>query len=154
MLERNRAIGDPGKKPMVSTMAVMVLVMSLGLGLTVDGAVQTTKVLYSAPLGSGDTFSNTDFVASVVNLDSTPVVVTVSFCGLNGGCDSNQNSDCVQETLQAQHGCSATFHQENGGFRYAKIEIVSSAKKIIALGQLSAEISLPTHFIKASVPAR
>ena len=136
------------------SMLAIALVMSLIVGLSINGWAETTKVLYSAPLGSGDAFATTNFSASVVNLDSTSVVATVSFCDLAGNCVTNGNSDCVQVTLAAQRGCTANFDQPDGGFRYVKIEIVSPAKKIIAIGQLIARIGVQSSVTLATVPAR
>jgi hypothetical protein len=154
MLERGLAMGDRERGAAMRMLAVFAFIAYLVVGLPADGAADSTKVLHSAPLGSGDTFSVTNFRASVVNLDSTPVVVTVSFCDLAGNCDINQNSDCVQVTVSAQQGCSATWDETNGGFRYAKIEIASPAKKIVAIGQLSARIGVQGSIVLATVPAR
>jgi hypothetical protein len=131
---------------------VVPLILCLVFGPSINAAAENdvpkppkgviaTKVLYSAPLrGGGSDFAF--FRASVVNLDSTPATVTVSFCDMNGHCDSGaEGFECDQVTLLPQHGCVAEVTVSDGqdltATRYARIEVTSPAKQIIVSGLLS-----------------
>jgi len=76
---------------------VVPLIVCLVFGPSINAAAENdvpkppkgvivTKVLYSAPLAGPGAADDTEFRASVVNLDSTPATVTVSFCDMSGNC--------------------------------------------------------------------
>ena len=131
------------------------LTLCLVTGPAIKGAGETTKVLYTAPLGTSESLAGVivDWRASVVNLDTTAVTVTVSFCDLNGNClYTNNATDCVQKTLSPQRGCQAGV-VEFGGFRYARIELTTTAKEVVATGQLSAKMLINDSDVLATVTA-